>query len=62
MLVMKEAGWGVFGICLHLVVQCYDSRLLMKRNLYGIKTLVFNVTCCLTRGWRPWDVGMYALF
>lgn len=41
---------GRLGTCVRLAVQCHNSRLLMKRNLYGIRILVSNLTCWLTLG------------
>lgn len=46
---MKEAEWEgrlLAPVSLRLVVQCHNSRLLMKKNnLYGARILVSNLTC-----------------
>lgn len=56
MIVMKEAGWKgqTFGFCLHLVIQCHNSRLLMKKTCMASKYCFLTLRLTETLG--CWDI------
>lgn len=62
MIVMKEAGWKgqTFGFCLHLAIQCHNSRLLMKKICMASKYcfLTLRLTDPQTKTPGCWDIKL----